>query len=252
MDDNNDIDGLFSRLDGEDWPRVTIAGTELRMRSDQRVRRQRALAATATVVAVVAAAGGGVVLGRSTGGGSPALRPPAATVTDLPTTGSESPLADHPTVGPGSPPASPSSSPSATVTLARCTVSDLTVTLKPGSPGAGQRYAEIEVTNISKNLCSVEGFGGAALFGSNGSPWATIFTRNTIPATRFVLAPHEVGSQLLHWSPMEAKGNCGVRPTSIHITPPDETRTIDIPWNGDVVCDKGHVTQDPYIAGRGQ
>ena len=47
-----------------------------------------------------------------------------------------------------------------------CRTADLSVQLKPGSPGAGQRYATVVLTNTSGHTCTVTGYGGLALLGT--------------------------------------------------------------------------------------
>src|SRR6185312_679481 len=49
-----------------------------------------------------------------------------------------------------------------------CRTADLGVTLKAGSPGAGQRYATVVLTDVSGHSCTVTGYGGLGLLGSPG------------------------------------------------------------------------------------
>ena len=56
----------------------------------------------------------------------------------------------------------------ATTAMAQCRTADLSAPLKPGSPGAGQRYATVVRTNTSTHTCTVGGYGGLGLLGAPG------------------------------------------------------------------------------------
>src|SRR4051794_16258260 len=53
-------------------------------------------------------------------------------------------------------------------TPSECTTAQLAAQLKPGSPGAGQRYATVVLTNRSATTCTERGYGGLALLGAPG------------------------------------------------------------------------------------
>src|SRR3954470_4925823 len=48
--------------------------------------------------------------------------------------------------------------------VAQCSTADLSAQLKAGSPGAGQRYATVVLTNTSTHSCTLRGYGGLGLF----------------------------------------------------------------------------------------
>ena len=62
----------------------------------------------------------------------------------------------------------------ATTAAAPCGTADLSAQLKAGSPGAGQRYATVVLTDMSTHACTIGGYGGLGLLGSprQGTPWA--------------------------------------------------------------------------------
>src|SRR5215208_7018983 len=60
-------------------------------------------------------------------------------------------------------PTAPSPSPipsSSAVAVQRCTTDELRAHSVPGSPGAGQRYATLVLTNTGARTCTVFGYGG--------------------------------------------------------------------------------------------
>lgn len=66
-------------------------------------------------------------------------------------------------------PTAPSASAGTTgATPGRCTTDVLSGQLVPGSPGAGQRYATLVLTNTGGQTCTVSGYGGLGLVASDG------------------------------------------------------------------------------------
>src|SRR4051812_18535530 len=55
----------------------------------------------------------------------------------------------------------------------RCHTADLTASLVPGNPGAGQRYATVVLTDSGGLPCTVHGYGGLSLAGPGGAPLPT-------------------------------------------------------------------------------
>ena len=64
---------------------------------------------------------------------------------------------------------------------AQCSTAGLSAQLKPGSPGAGQRFATMVLTNTSGSTCTVHGYGGMALLGAPGQGVPTDLRRVAIP-----------------------------------------------------------------------
>lgn len=226
----DDVNQLFSRLEGEEWPPVAARGADLRRSSDVRRRRRTTLAVGATTAAVVA-----VLVGTQ-------LPHHDASVGVVP---GGSPVPRATAYAPATPTAS------APVPLQRCTVASLTVRIHAGDAGAGQRFAEIWVTNSSSRPCTITGFGGGALV-SPVAVFTTTFVRSAAKPRRVLLRPGDIASSLLHWTPMEARGTCDVSPSAVRITPPDERSSISARWPAGEVCTKGHINQEPYVAGRGR
>jgi hypothetical protein len=136
----------------------------------------------------------------------------------------------------------------------QCSTADLAAQLTAGSPGAGQRYATIVLTNTSGRTCTVHGYGGMALLGAPAQGVPTDLRRNASPAPGTVtLAPGASARSLLHWTVVPAGDeNASVcEPTAVTtvVTPPNQTTSALRPWTFGVVCQHGRIDQSAYVAG---
>jgi hypothetical protein len=136
---------------------------------------------------------------------------------------------------------------------AQCSTANLSAQLKPGSPGAGQRYATIVLTNTSGSTCTVHGYGGMALLGAPGQGVPTDLRRVATPAPGTVtLAPGGSARSLLHWTVIQAANEtaaCQPTATAVVVTPPNQTTAALRPWTFGVVCQHGLIQQNAYVAG---
>lgn len=137
---------------------------------------------------------------------------------------------------------------------ATCRTADLSAQLKPGSPGAGQRYATIVLTNTSGHGCTVLGYGGMALLGAPGEGVPTDLRRVATPAPAPVpLGPGESARSALHWTVVpaddETPGPCQPTATAVVITPPDQTTSALQPWKFGELCQHGLIWQHAYVDG---
>ena len=134
-----------------------------------------------------------------------------------------------------------------------CRTVDVGAQLKPGSPGAGQRYATVVLTNTSGRTCTVTGYGGLALLGAPAQGVPTDLRRLPSPAPSAVtLAPAASARSLLHWTVVPAADEGSVcEPTArtVVVTPPDETTSLLRAWSLGVVCQHGRIDQFTYVAG---
>lgn len=134
----------------------------------------------------------------------------------------------------------------------RCHTADLSASLVPGSPGAGQRYATIVLTNTSSATCNVYGYGGVGLVDASGAPLPTQQVRVSPPGPTLVtLQPHQSARSQLHWSAVPGAGDspsgqCQPTPAALRIIPPDETTHLSVPWNQGPVCEQGTIHQQAY------
>jgi uncharacterized protein DUF4232 len=135
-----------------------------------------------------------------------------------------------------------------------CSTSELSGQVLPGSPGAGQRYATLVLTNTGTRTCAVTGYGGMALLGAPREGVPTDLHRVPgLPVHPVVLAPGSSARSLLHWTAVPAEDENGtscepVAPT-VAITPPDQTSALLVPWRLGAVCQHGAIDQDPYVPG---
>lgn len=145
--------------------------------------------------------------------------------------------------------------PESTASGSRCATADLAGSLVPGEPGAGQRYAQLVLTNTGDETCDIHGYGGAELRAADGEPLPTDLVRaGTKPPQTVTLAPGESASSQLHWSVVagegdSAAGDCQPVAAVLAVIPPDETASLDIAWDLGPVCSRGTIDQLPYAAG---
>ena len=121
-----------------------------------------------------------------------------------------------------------------------------------GSPGAGQRYATIVLTNAGTRTCTVLGYGGVGLYAADGTALPTHQVRVPSPAPQTVLVRPGISvSSQLHWSVVAGAGDaqtgaCQPVAATLRIIPPDETTALAVPWTGDPVCEGGTIDQQAY------
>jgi len=122
----------------------------------------------------------------------------------------------------------------------------------PGSPGAGQRYATLVLTDSGGVACTVFGFGGLGLVGPSGDPLPTRQVRVRDPAPTVVtLRPGGTVTSELHWGAVagpgdEQSGDCQPEPATLQVIPPDETQALSVPWGQGPVCEGGTIEQKAY------
>lgn len=132
----------------------------------------------------------------------------------------------------------------------RCHTSQLTGSMSPVEAGAGQRYADLSLTNSSDQFCTLYGYGGMQLVDAAGTPLPTNVTRTPNPGPALIdLPPGASAAATLHWTavPHEGEGDpCQPAPASLQVIPPDETEPLPVTWTGDVVCGGGAIGESAY------
>lgn len=137
----------------------------------------------------------------------------------------------------------------------RCRTSDLGASLVPGSPGAGQRYAVVVLTDTGGRTCTIDGYGGIGLVDGSGAALPTTQVRVSSPAAQQVtLRPGQAARSQLHWAAVAGSGDaqqgaCQPTPAALRVIPPDETASLSVAWTQGPVCDQGTVDQNAYAAG---
>lgn len=185
------------------------------------------------------------------GGGEEAAAPP-----DPSSSAPEPSAAPSPPGAPSEPPAPSAGVPddvpgSSAPALARCTVEELEARLEPGDPGAGQRSASIVLTSTAGGPCLVQGYGGGRLVAADGTALPTDLQRTGDGGQPVVLDPGQSVSSLLHWGAVPGEGDaqsgdCQPTPATLEVTPPDETRQLEVEWTFGPVCRQGHIEQEAY------
>jgi hypothetical protein len=142
----------------------------------------------------------------------------------------------------------------ATTASTQCSTADLSAQLKAGSPGAGQRFATVVLTNTSTRTCTVGGYGGLGLLGAPRQGVPTDLQRVASPSpTTLTVSPGGSVRSLLHWTAIAAADEPGApcEPTgaTIVVTPPNQSAALLRPWTFGPVCQHGLIGQNAYVAG---
>jgi uncharacterized protein DUF4232 len=181
----------------------------------------------ATVLAAVTACG---TTSESTGDGQttreqPTTTPPTTTATSTTTTGAGT----------------------------KCKAADLKGSMSSPNAGAGNRYADLVVTNTSGRPCTIYGYGGLQLIGADGRPTPTDLARTPDPGPTLVtLRPGGTAAKTLHWGVIPSgdepvTGPCEPASTGARVIPPDDTKAFMVTFAFGSVCAGGHVDGSAYF-----
>ncbi|UJW31562.1 DUF4232 domain-containing protein [Saccharothrix sp. AJ9571] len=135
-----------------------------------------------------------------------------------------------------------------------CPAEQLTAALEPGSPGAGQRYATLTLTNADGPECAVDGYGDLRLVDANDIAVPTDSWRTPDPEpVSVVLGAGESAQRLLHWTVVRGAGEpldapCQPEPARLEVTPPDRPGTVSVPWAFGPVCQHGWLGGGAFTA----
>lgn len=172
--------------------------------------------------------------------------PSASQAQDPSAAADPSPAAESSPAAPGQAAAEPRTQ------VERCHTSMLSGTAKHGEAGAGQRYAELTLTNTSGETCTVYGYGGMQLLGADDAELPTQMERSPNPGPQVVrLAPGQSASSTLHWTAVPHEGEseqgpCQPKPVSALVTPPDERDPLTVSWDLGPVCGFGAIENSAY------
>jgi hypothetical protein len=142
--------------------------------------------------------------------------------------------------------------PTAQAAPERCHTNELRASLHAGSPGAGQRYAILRLTNRGPGRCTIFGYAGAQLLRSDGRrvPTRVVRDRSRTPSL-VTLRPGQHAAAGWHWGAIpgagdSADGPCQPLARTALITPPDETRPLRRRWRLGRVCQGGRIDERPF------
>ena len=137
----------------------------------------------------------------------------------------------------------------------RCHTSELTGSLVPGDPGAGQRHATLVLTDTGGETCTIDGYGGIGLVDAAGRALPTKQVRVASPAPKLItLRPGATVRAQLQWGAVpgtgdSTTGDCQPTAAALQVVPPDETDALRVAWSGGPVCEGGTIQQQAYVAG---
>jgi hypothetical protein len=137
--------------------------------------------------------------------------------------------------------------------IRHCTTSDFDASVySNGDPGAGQRYATLQLENTSRSACTTGGWSGLGLVNANGALPTKVVREGT---ARTITIPAGASAyEQLHWGvvPGDGEGGAQCEPTAkaLHIIPPNQTTHITVNWVGSPVCQHGQIRLTPIKLGK--
>ncbi|GAA4553510.1 hypothetical protein GCM10023175_49620 [Pseudonocardia xishanensis] len=148
-------------------------------------------------------------------------------------------------------PTSVATSPSSPVSQAapKCTLDTLEASVGRTTGEAGQRHTTIVWTNTSKAPCTMTGFGGVDLKGPADPTFGPTYSlpRAAEQPTTVRLAAGAAAHTVITWLPPQ--DGSGWTPTGMLVTPPDETRSAELPWPGGAVLRQDGATHPGTFLG---
>jgi hypothetical protein len=123
----------------------------------------------------------------------------------------------------------------------------------PSDAAAGNRYAELVVTNKSGRTCTLYGYGGLQLVDGAGRSTPTRLTREPNPGPSLVtLPPGGTAAKKLHWGVVPSgtepvDGPCEPASAGARVIPPDDTKAFDVRFDFGSVCANGQVAGSAYF-----
>lgn len=137
-----------------------------------------------------------------------------------------------------------------------CSTEALSVSLAPGQPAAGNRYAALVLTNSSPSACRTQGWPGLQLTGEAGEKIPTEVVRDrSVPSRPLTLSPGGKASARLHWTVVPGEGDPSdgrcPDPRAVRVIPPDEHTAKAADWRLGEVCGAGELDVRPLLPGAG-
>ncbi|HEV7628610.1 MAG TPA: DUF4232 domain-containing protein, partial [Streptomyces sp.] len=116
-----------------------------------------------------------------------------------------------------------------------CVTDTLSMSLRPGQPAAGSRYATLVLTNSSGAACRTQGWPGLQLTGKGGELIPTEVVRDhSSPSRALTLEVGQRASARLHWTVVPSEGDPSdgrcPEPRATRVIPPDQRTAKSIAW----------------------
>ena len=187
----------------------------------------RTVAAAAVLTALAAAGCGSDEPNTTTGSALPAAATPtgaAATTTAAP------PPAATSTPAPSASEASPVST--------RCHTSELSATFSAADAAAGNRYANLVLTNKAQRTCTIYGYGGLQPLDAAKRQLPITLVRSTGQGapTLVRLAPGATVARTIHWTVVPSGSQKCPVGSFAKIIPPDETDPLVVSYEFGEIC----------------
>ncbi|QKG22148.1 DUF4232 domain-containing protein [Actinomadura verrucosospora] len=137
--------------------------------------------------------------------------------------------------------------------IRHCTTSDFNVSVySSGDPGAGQRYATLQLENHSRTACTTGGWAGLGLVNANGALPTKVIREGS--AKTITIPAGASAYEELHYGVVPGEGENGAQcePTAkaVHIIPPNQTTYLSASWVGSPVCQHGQIRLTPIKLGK--
>jgi len=131
----------------------------------------------------------------------------------------------------------------------KCTLATLEASVGRTTGEAGQRHTTIVWTNTSSAPCTMTGFGGVDLKGPADATFGPTYSlpRSAGQPTTVRLAAGAAAHTVITWLPPQ--DGPGWTPTGMLVTPPDETRSAELPWPGGAVLRQDGATHPGTFIG---
>jgi uncharacterized protein DUF4232 len=135
----------------------------------------------------------------------------------------------------------------------KCTAADLEGVIAPSDAAAGNRYADLVVTNTSEAKCTLYGYGGLEFTDADGKPLPTALGRSLPPKPALVtLPPGGKAAKELHWTAVPSgdepvDGPCETPAAGARVIPPDDTKAFTVTFSFGPVCGHGAVDGSAYF-----
>ncbi|OON75584.1 DUF4232 domain-containing protein [Streptomyces tsukubensis] len=136
-----------------------------------------------------------------------------------------------------------------------CDSSELSASVGTNHPGAGQENFAVVLTNKSSSTCTVYGYPGFAFLDGAGKQVSVDPQRTGAVGGSVKLSPGNKAWAPLTFTNPEMTDDETVVPSTVRITPPDETTPLPIPWSGGAVSATGKGSTPkigPLTAGSGE
>jgi len=166
-----------------------------------------------------------------------------------PAVGTTAPATSTTTGAPASTTPPATTSPATTAANDRCHTDELKGSLGTPSPGAGNLYVPLVLTNVSSRQCVIAGYPGVSLLDAAGAQIEQPAGREPgFPANAVPVAPGAAASTVLHTTQEGiAPGPCWPESTQIKVFPPNELEALAFP--GQFKVCGGAFTIRPLVAG---